>query len=81
MALVSSGCGASQTKAPTPSPLPGSVLQRMLAEDADEHQAGAIALVRTDERTWLGAAGAYQDHEAHPGDRFDIGSSDRVRTR
>ena len=50
----------------------------MLAEDADEHHAGAIALVRTDGRTWLGAAGAYQDHPAHPGDRFDIGSTGKT---
>jgi D-alanyl-D-alanine carboxypeptidase len=50
----------------------------MLAEDAHEHHAGAIALVQTDGRTWLGAAGAYQDRQAHPGDRFDIGSTGKT---
>jgi D-alanyl-D-alanine carboxypeptidase len=79
MVAVSSGCAPSETKAPRPSALPGRVLQRMLAEDADEHNAGAIALVKTDGRTWLGAAGGYQGkHEAHPGDRFDIGSTGKT---
>jgi D-alanyl-D-alanine carboxypeptidase len=76
---VSSGCGASGTKSPRPSPLPGAVLQRMLADDAEERHAGAIALVETDGRTWVGAAGGYQGkREAHPGDRFDIGSTGKT---
>lgn len=79
MVTVSSGCTASETNALRPSALPGAVLQRMLVEDADEHNAGAIALVETDGRTWLGAAGGYQGkREAHPGDRFDIGSTGKT---
>lgn len=51
----------------------------MLAEDADEHHAGAIALVEKDGRTWVGAAGDYQGkREAHPNDRFDIGSTGKT---
>lgn len=79
MVAVSSGCAASGAKAPRPSPLPGTVLQRMLAEDANQHNAGAIALVEADGRTWVGAAGDYQGkHEAHPGDRFDMGSTGKT---
>jgi D-alanyl-D-alanine carboxypeptidase len=79
MVLVAGGCGASGTDAPRPSPLPGAVLQRLLAEDADEHNAGAVALVKTDGRTWTGASGSYQgEREAHPGDRFDIGSTGKT---
>jgi len=79
MVVVSSACGASATKAPRSSPLPGAALQRLLAEDADEHNAGTIALVGSDGRTWLGAAGGYQGkREAHPGDRFDIGSTGKT---
>jgi D-alanyl-D-alanine carboxypeptidase len=78
MVLVAGSCGESKTKAPRPSPLPGSVLQRLLAADADEHHAGAIALVETGGRTWLGAVGDYQGKQAHPGDRFDIGSTGKT---
>ena len=80
MALVSSGCGAaSETEATPPPPLPGAILQRMLVEDADEHNAGAIALVEVNGRTWVGAAGGYQGtREADPGDRFDIGSTGKT---
>jgi D-alanyl-D-alanine carboxypeptidase len=51
----------------------------MLADDAEEHNAGVIALVERDGRTWLGAAGGYQSQrEARPGDRFDMGSTGKV---
>jgi D-alanyl-D-alanine carboxypeptidase len=77
--LVPTACRTDPTPAASPSPPPGAVLQRLLAEDADEHHAGAIAFVEAHGRSWQGAAGDYQQqHEVHPGDRFDLGSTGKT---
>lgn len=79
MLLVSTACRAAPPEAASPSPLPESTLQRMLADDAEERHVGVIALVQRDGRTWLGAAGDYQGkREADPGDLFDIGSTGKT---
>ena len=77
--LVATGCETDPPEAAPSSPFPGSILQRMLAEDAEEHNAGVIALVETDGAAWQGAAGDYQGkREADPGDLFDIGSTGKT---
>ena len=79
MVLGATACGTDTADAPRPAPLPATRLQRMLEDDADEHNAGVIASVETDGRTWLGAAGDYQGtREAHPGDLFDMGSTGKT---
>ena len=77
--LMATRCATDEPRGPRPSPFPATVLQRMLAEDADERNAGVIGLVETDGRTWVGAAGGYQGkREARPGDRFDAGSTGKT---
>ena len=79
LVLLGSGCDTAGGEATGSALFPRAVLQRLLAEDADERHAGVIALVETGGRTWLGAAGDYQGkREAHPGDRFDIGSTGKT---
>jgi D-alanyl-D-alanine carboxypeptidase len=77
--VVATGCAEDAPRAPLPSPFPAGILQRMLADDAEERNAGVIALVETDGRTWRGAAGGYQgQREARPGDLFDLGSTGKT---
>jgi D-alanyl-D-alanine carboxypeptidase len=84
--LVATACGASGTEAATrsPSSTAGSnasrfsraVLEGMLREHAEQHNAGVIALVETHGRIWRGAAGLVQgERPTHPRDVFDMGST------
>jgi D-alanyl-D-alanine carboxypeptidase len=79
MLLVAIGCETNASAPPPSSPFPEPILQRMLAEHADEHNAGVIALVKTDGAAWSGGAGDYQGkRQADPGDLFDIGSTGKT---
>jgi D-alanyl-D-alanine carboxypeptidase len=78
--LVATACeaseiGASDREALNPSRSWRTVLEGMLREHAEQHDAGVIALVERDGVVWRGAAGRAQGERlAEAGDCFDIGS-------